>query len=129
MAHVFLSAGWLDEVDRLQEAADLPVPDSIKDIVINVEVSGGPDGDVAAHLKAGRFKRGRDEAAPTTLRIPFDIARRMLVEGDQNAAMQAFMSGQIKVEGDMTKVMAMQSGGPPSDAQKKLEVEIRSMTE
>ena len=35
----------------------------------------------------------------------------MFVEGNQQAAMQAFMGGQIKVEGDMTKLMAMQSGG------------------
>ena len=35
----------------------------------------------------------------------------MFVKGDQSAAMQAFMGGKIKVEGDMTKLMAMQSGG------------------
>jgi putative sterol carrier protein len=35
----------------------------------------------------------------------------MFIKGDQQAAMQAFMSGQIKVEGDMSKLMAMQSGG------------------
>jgi len=45
------------------------------------------------------------------------VARQMFVEGNQQAAMQAFMGGQIKVEGDMTKLMAMQnSGGDPAAA-------------
>ncbi len=53
----------------------------------------------------------------------------MIIEEDQAAAMQAFMSGQIQVEGDMSKLMAMQAGGPPSDAQKKLAEQIRAMTD
>ena len=43
--------------------------------------------------------------------MPYAVARQMFVEGNQQAAMQAFMGGQIKVEGDMTKLMAMQGGG------------------
>jgi hypothetical protein len=129
LGYEFLSDGWFDEVARLRDSADIPVPDAIKDTVINVEVSGGPGGEVAAHMKAGRFEKGLEEGAPTKLKIPFDIARKMVVEGDQNAATQAFMSGQIQVEGDMMALMAMQAAGPPSDAQKALEEQIRAMTE
>jgi putative sterol carrier protein len=32
-----------------------------------------------------------------------------------NAAMQAFMSGQIKAEGDMTKLMALQTARPSAE--------------
>ena len=129
MGHQFLSDSWFDEIKALREAADIPVPEAIKDLVINVAVTGGPGGDVTAHMKAGRFERGLAEGAPTKLVIPFDIAKKMVVQGDQNAATQAFMSGQIKVEGDMTKLMAMQGAGPPSEAQKQLEEKIRAMTE
>ena len=46
----------------------------------------------------------------------------MIVEGDQAAAMQAFMSGEVKVEGDMSALMGLMStmaGGPlsPEDQQ------------
>jgi len=129
LGHQFLSDSWFDEIKELRDAADIPVPEAIKDLVINVEVTGGPGGDVTAHMKAGRFERGLAEGAPTKLVIPFDIAKKMVVQGDQNAATQAFMSGQIKVEGDMTKLMAMQGAGPPSEAQKELEEKIRAMTE
>ena len=47
---------------------------------------------------------------------------------DQNASMQAFMSGQIQVEGDMTKLMSMQAAGPPSEEAKQLQDLIKQMT-
>ena len=53
----------------------------------------------------------------------------MFIEGDQNATMQAFMSGVIKVEGDMTKLMAMQAGGPPSAEALKVQELLKSMTD
>ena len=51
----------------------------------------------------------------------------MFIEGNQQAAMQAFMSGQIKVEGDMTKLMAMQGGGGPSGGD-DLQAKMREIT-
>ena len=51
----------------------------------------------------------------------------MFIDGNQQAGMQAFMSGQIKVEGDMTKLMAMQAGGPPTEEQQAFQVKIRDL--
>ena len=42
--------------------------------------------------------------------------------------MQAFMPGQIKVEGDMTKLMAMQGGGGPTPEQEAFTAKIRELT-
>jgi putative sterol carrier protein len=42
--------------------------------------------------------------------------------------MQAFMSGQIKVEGDMTKLMAMQSAGGPSPEQLAVQAKLQALT-
>ena len=79
-------------------------------------VTGGPAGDRELHVSDGAFGAGLIEA-PTKLTVPYATARQMFVEGNQQAAMQAFMGGQIKVEGDMTKLMAMQSsGGDPAAA-------------
>jgi putative sterol carrier protein len=49
----------------------------------------------------------------------------MFVQGDQAAAMQAFMSGQIKVEGDMTKLMAMQSQQPAAGGPSQAEIQAK----
>jgi hypothetical protein len=128
MGHVFLSKDWFAEVDKITAELSPPVPEVIKDLVINFRVKGGPQGDVEARMEAGRLLQGFGANAPATVNLPFDVARKMMVENDQNAAMQAFMSGQIVVEGDMTKIMAMQAAGPPSPESQKLAERVRAMT-
>jgi putative sterol carrier protein len=129
MGYKFLSGDWFNEVERIVQQIAPPVPDAIKDLVINFRIKDGPQGDVEARMAGGRFQQGFGAGAPTTINLPFDVARKMIVENDQNAAMQAFMSGQIQVEGDMSKVMMMQAGGPPSAETLKVGELIRGMTE
>ena len=121
MPYTFLSDEWLAEVKKLAEEnpGGSGFPDSI---TLNMVVTGGPEGDRELHVEGGQFQAGLVDA-PTKLTVPFDVAKKMFVMGDQSAAMQAFMSGQIKVEGDMSKLMAMQgqSGGANPDLQKKLQ--------
>ena len=47
-----------------------------------------------------------------TVTLEYETAKAILVEGNPQAGMQAFMAGKIKVQGDMTKLMAMQSASP-----------------
>ena len=129
MGHVFLSDGWFDETEKLRAELNPPVPDAVKGLVINLVVKDGPDGDIEAKLEAGRFVKGQASDAPTKLTLAYDLARKMFIDQDQQASMQAFMSGQIQVEGDMTKLMAMQAGGPPSEEAEKLQAGIQAMTE
>jgi putative sterol carrier protein len=129
MGHVFLSDSWFDEAEKIRAEVDPEVPEAVKDLVINLVVKDGPDGDIEARMEAGKFTRGMAGDAPTKLTVPYDVAKSMFIEQDQNATMQAFMSGQIQVEGDMAKLMSMQAGGPPSDDQKKVSEAVAAMTE
>jgi len=128
MSHAFLSDGWFAEATKIFQEIAPPVPAAIQDLVINLRVKGGPNGDVEARLAAGQLQKGHAAGAPTTLTLPFDVARKMMVDNDQNAAMQAFMGGQIQVEGDMTKVMAMQAAGPPGPESLQVAQRVREMT-
>ena len=114
MAEVFLSDGWFSQTEKIQNEVNPPVPPAIKDLKINMQVTGGPSGEVAFRMEAGRLVKGHAADAPTKLVIPFDTARAMLIDQNQQAVMSAFMSGQIRVEGDMAKLMQMQMAGPPS---------------
>jgi hypothetical protein len=126
----FLSESWFSEVERLRaEAGEIPVPDAIKDIKLNIVVTGHPEGEKQMHMAAGEFKKGLVDDAPTKLIIPFPVAVKTVVEGDQQAGMQAFMSGQVKVEGDMSVMMRMQGAGPPSPQAKALQDRIKAITE
>ena len=128
MSHAFLADGWFAEATKIFQEIKPPVPAAIQDLVINLRVKGGPSGDVEARLAAGQLQKGLAAGAPTTLTIPYDVSRKMMVDNDQNAAMQAFMGGQIQIEGDMTKVMAMQAAGPPGPESLEVAKRIREMT-
>jgi putative sterol carrier protein len=128
MSHVFLSDDWFDAVEGLRDEMPEP-PAAAKDLKVNIVVAGGPEGDREIHMDGGRFERGLADAATVKLTVPYDIARNMFIEGDQSAGMQAFMSGQIKVEGDMTKLMALQgAGGGASAEQKALREKLKALT-
>ncbi|MCP4002730.1 MAG: SCP2 sterol-binding domain-containing protein [bacterium] len=128
MSHEFLSTTWFEEAEKIRAEINPPVPDAVKDLVINLKVAGGPDGDIEAKMAAGKFELGLAADAPTTLNVPYDVAKKMFIEGDQQASMQAFMSGQIKVEGDMAKLMQMQTAGAPSAESIKVQELIKEMT-
>jgi hypothetical protein len=129
MGHQFLSDGWFDEAEKIRAEINPPVPEAVKDLVINLHVKDAPGGDVEAKMEAGRFLRGLAAEAPTKLTVSYALAKKMFVDRDQQASMQAFMSGQIQVEGDMTALMAMQAAGPASAEAKQLQDRIQEMTE
>jgi len=128
MAETFLSDGWFTQADKIQNDVNAPVPPAIKDLKINMQVTGGPSGEVAFRMEAGRLVKGHAADAPTKLVIPFDTARAMLIDQNQQAVMSAFMSGQIRVEGDMAKLMQMQMAGPPSPEATKVSQLIKELT-
>lgn len=127
MPHPFLSKEWFTEVDRLRPEAPAPPP-VLSGLVVNVVVTGGPWGDTKVHYRAGQLERGVVEEAPTTVTIPYDVAKAVFIDGNQTAAMQAFMSGQIMVQGDMGKLMAMQSAGPLTEEQLAFHRRIKDIT-
>ena len=127
MPHQFLSDDWLTEVKKIgDEFRDESTPGA--DITVNVTVTDTPEGDRELHLNAGTFGPGHIEGAPTKLTLPYEVAKDMFVNGNQQAAMQAFMSGQIKVEGDMSKLMAMQGGAAPGPEQQAFQERMKAIT-
>jgi len=127
MSFEFLSDDWFAEVDKLREAAgDLEIPAQMAEMEMNLRVTTD-NGDVEMSLNKGNLERGSIDGASTTIVLPADMARKLFIEQDQSAAMQGFMSGQIKVEGDMSKMMSMQSV-QPSAKQQALTEQIAAMT-
>ena len=68
-------------------------------------------------MKDGLFTRGHQASAPTKLTIASDLARKIFVDGDAAAGVQAFLEGKMQVEGDLAKLVAMQTV-EPSEPQK-----------
>ncbi|NDA79057.1 MAG: hypothetical protein EBY07_15045, partial [Actinobacteria bacterium] len=66
--------------------------------------------------------------ADATVTTDYATAKAIFVNQDQAAGMQAFMSGKIKVVGDMMKVMGMQTAIPQTDITKVVAEEIKNIT-
>ena len=70
------------------------------------------------------------DGEPTMLHN-FDECVRVAAEvkrAEGLAAMQAFMGGKIKVQGDMMKIMSMQTAVPQTDITLKIAEEIKAIT-
>lgn len=102
---VFLSDEWIAEVQNL--AAPL---DQIRAMRLNVRVTGGPDGDRELHVNGLDIAFGLLDDVPTTIVVPYETARRMLLE-DGDDLMQlvgpALMGGDVQVQGDINALMGL----------------------
>jgi hypothetical protein len=132
--YVFLSDEWLDEARSIRSEYDgkgAAIDHSIRMNLIIGEVPFG-DGVVHAHVdtSTGELVLDTGHIDPVDLKVSLDygVARAILVEGNPQAAIQAFMSGKIKVEGDIAKLMALQSISPDPTAA-EIAVRILAMTE
>ena len=118
--HAFLSDPWFDEVRRLHDAAGGAAPEGAE-VRMNLMIQSTPfDDDLAMHLAVagGRadWGKGHLDDAEVTLTLAYDTARAIFVDGNPQAAIEAFMAGRIIVQGDITKLMVMQPTGPGSPA-------------
>jgi hypothetical protein len=127
MRYEFLSEEWFRKVDELVAAAgDLQIPPAMKAVEVNVTVTS-PAGDTQIFMKDGLFSRGHQPGVTTSLTLPLDLARKIFLESDAAAGVQAFLEGTIKVDGDLAKVVAMQTV-EPSEPQKRLTKQIAAIT-
>ena len=89
-------------------------------------------GAIDAHMDSsdGRIKLETGHIDPVDLTVTLDYAtaKAILVEGNPQVGMQAFMAGRVKVEGDMAKLMMLQGAAPDESAQ-EVAKRLREMTE
>ncbi|MDX6743621.1 hypothetical protein [Actinocorallia sp. A-T 12471] len=126
--HVFLSAAWLDAVEALRPEWPEP-PAELAGLLINLIVTGGPDGDVEVHTNSGVVARGLDPAATATVTVPYEVAERLYVKNDPSLVMASIMSGELTIEGDSAQVMALIGvQGEPTAEQVAFQRKIQDLT-
>lgn len=124
---VFLTDTWFKEVEQMgNEAGELNLPPALADMVINLKVSDD-DQVIESNFSNGLLHQGLNSDATTTLLLDRNTLQSIITDFDMNEIMGAFMSGKIRVEGDMSQLMALQTARPSSE-QKELFKNIRSMT-
>ena len=114
----FLSDEWIEAAKAIRDEAGpgVGVPPHkfamnlvITDVPERVGIGDTFDGHMDTTGDELQMDKGHLETKDLTVTVAYDIAKAIFVDQNPQAGMQAFMSGQIKVQGDMTKLMAMQS--------------------
>ena len=120
-AYPFLSPDWMNAARALRET--MPRPDTAPPVAVrmNLVVTDTPfDADVQGHVDTTDgevvIEDGHLDRPDLTVTVDYETARAIFIDQDAAAAMQAFMGGRIKVDGDLTKMLAMQASAAAPDA-------------
>jgi putative sterol carrier protein len=134
MPYPFLSDEWIDEAHAIRaeyrDKAPL-VPHVLRMNLVVTEIPFG-EGQLDAHMDttSGEMEldKGHLEDADLKITVDYATAKAILVEGNPQAGMQAFMAGKIRVEGDMAKLMALQTT-PSEGTGQELAARLQAITE
>jgi hypothetical protein len=115
----FLSDEWVTEARKLRAEYQGKVPAAAVVVRMNQVITDVPfgEGRVMAHLDTSsgepELDLGHLDSPDLTVTTDYQTARAIFVDANPQAAMNAFMSGKIKVDGDISKlIMTVQTAGP-----------------
>jgi hypothetical protein len=134
MPYPFLSPEWIDAVREVRDRYAGRVPAASNPVRMNQIVTDVPFGEptVSTYVdtSAGALilEVGALADPEVTITTDYATARQLFVQFDQAAAMQAFMSGKIKVQGDMMKLVGLQATIPADGTAKQIAAEIQQLT-
>ena len=118
----FLSDEWLAESRKIREEYRDRVPKIPVTVRMNQIINEVPFGDGVIHAyvdtSSGQLdiETGHLESPDLTVTLSYGTAKAILIDGDAQAAMNAFLGGRIKVDGDVTKMLALQVGAAGSSS-------------
>ncbi|MFN6120933.1 MAG: SCP2 sterol-binding domain-containing protein [Actinomycetes bacterium] len=136
--HEFLSPAWMEAARAIREkyadqATKVTVSIRMNQVITEVpEAVNGGETVLKTYMDTSggdvKMELGELEAADRPVTTDYATAYKLFVEQDQAAGMQAFMAGKIKVQGDMMKMMAMQTAMPQDEIAKTIAKEIKDIT-
>jgi SCP-2 sterol transfer family len=136
MPYPFLSDEWLEEARRIRseyEGRGTSIPHALRMNLVVTSVPFG-DTDIDAHLDTSgnelELDTGHLDNPDLTVTVEYETAKAILVDGNPQAGLQALMAGKIRVDGDMTKLMALQTAPPGAgSAAAEMATRLKEITE
>jgi len=113
---LFLSDQWIESTKSIAEDYKDQIPESPIDTKINIninEVSHRDNQQLQGHIdttqKTPVIEVGHIEDTELTISIGYETAKSIFFRPDPQELMQAFLGGKILIEGDASKLLAMQT--------------------
>jgi len=108
----------MDEARKVREEYKDRTPPIAHQVRMNQVITEVPfgEGTLQSHMDTTSgelvMEEGHLDEVDLTVTLDYATAKAIFVEGNPQAGMQAFMAGKVKVQGDMSKLMAMQQTTP-----------------
>jgi len=118
VTYQFLSAEWVAAARDIRDKYKAQTPPITVVVKINMVITQAPfgEGTVKGFIDTSSgdmaLELGELTEPEATVTTDYETASKLFVDQDPSAVMQAFMSGKIKIDGDMMKVMGMQTAIP-----------------
>ncbi len=131
--HEFLSPEWISAAKDIRENYKDTVSPAALEVTMNLEITDTPfqETELKAYLDAREGKLiidlGQLDTVDVSVKLDYDTCKAVLIDGNGDAALQAFMTGKIMVEGDVAKLLAYQTT-PPSQVQLEITEKLREIT-
>jgi hypothetical protein len=131
----FLSDEWVEEAHRIRAEYRGKSPSITSVVRMNLIVNEVPfgDGQLDAHMDTSsgelELDRGHLEGADLEVTVDYATSKAILVDGNAQAATMAFLSGKVRVEGDMAKLMTLLQSAPTDETAQELAARLRDITE
>ncbi len=129
----FLTPEWIEAAKKIRDESESPTTPPAHTIRMNQVITDAPftDDEIKVFMDTSdgevNLDLGELESPDLTVTVDWATAKAIFVDQNPQAGMQAFMAGKVKVQGDMTKLMAMQQSAPDPNAQAMAD-KIKEMT-
>jgi putative sterol carrier protein len=136
----FLSDEWIAAARRIREEqrnSERPEPVVVNPVRMNQVITDVPfgSGSLDAHIDttSGELEidAGHLDEPDVTVTLDYETAKAVFVDGTMETAMQAFMAGKVRVQGDLPKLIAavQQQATPLTPEAGEIARRIKEITE
>lgn len=130
----FLSDAWIENALALRaefEDQIPPPPIAVRLNVVVTDIDHRDGSELHGHIDSSDgdliVERGHLDDPELTVTFDYATAKAAFVTRDPQAVMQAFFAGKIMVEGDVSRLMALQAE-PPNEAANEMYQRLSAMT-
>ena len=104
----FLSEEWFSKVTEMYKTAgDLKMPESLTSVTVNLTVKTAK-AEVQMAMNKGIIQKGFIDNADVNMSMPAEYAYKILVLNDWSVGMRGYIKRQIKLSGNMKKLIPLQ---------------------
>lgn len=125
----FLTKEWFEKVQEISKTwmGKVDIHKGLADVIVNLTILTEDNHEIQLCMNRGFIQPGFVENYDVEMTMPENYARTILVKGDWSVGMKGYIKREIKVAGNMRKLIPIQKF-QPTESQEKLRQEIEQIT-